>query len=103
MRQAQVEAMLTWALGNQDFMQFAALFLVSYIFLLRVPSEALPMRAGPVECHSFLVLDGDKLALILQRRKNKQGGSRLVRECWCSTSPVRRLLLLWLSLCCICA
>lgn len=91
-RQVQVEAVLTWALSNQEFAPFAALFLVSYIFLLRVPSEALPMRAGPAECHSCLDLDGDKLVLTLKRRKNKQGGSRLERGCWCSSSPVRWLL-----------
>ena len=32
--------------------------------------------------------DGDDLVLVLRRRKNKLGGSRLFRGCWCSRCPL---------------
>ena len=70
---------------------FAMLCLFSYVFLLRVPSEALPVvrccqGSGEGE-QSRLWLDGDELCLRLLRRKNKYKGSVLRRKCHCAACP----------------
>ena len=73
--------------------QFAILFLMCYVFLLRMPSEALPMVVGDGSGHelaqSVVWVDPvkEEIVLLLQRRKNKQQGSRLVRTCWCKECP----------------
>ena len=41
------------------------------------------MRFAPDSLH----IVGSDLVLVLARRKNKLRGSRLVRSCWCSSSP----------------
>jgi len=77
----------------------AMLYLVSYVFLLRVPSEALPMvmcNGGAVHGEqSCLFMEDGKLVLALKCRKNKPKGSKLVRSCWCAqdttTCPVHVL------------
>ena len=58
-------------------------------FYLRLPSEALPAVAGKGDHQSSVFMEGDTIVLVLKRRKNKPGGSRLVRTCWCSESKVR--------------
>ena len=60
----QVEQMLQWIARNQAYTKFAALFLLCYVFLLRLPSEALPARLGKGSLH----LEGDQLVLNLARR-----------------------------------
>ena len=45
----QVEDMMAYALGHQECMPLAMLFLMTYTFLLRLPSEALPAKAGPCQ------------------------------------------------------
>ena len=89
----QVEEMLAWCAGNPDqreLCSYALLFLFSYSFLLRGPSEALPAVVsghGHVACtSSMLSIEGDQLVLILKRRKNKPEGSRLARNCSCRKS-----------------
>ena len=86
-RRERVEAMLVWAEKNPEYLKYAHLMLFAYVFLLRVPSEALPVVAakneGQVSSQSVITLAGDELVLVLQRRKNKPNGSRLVRTCWC--------------------
>ena len=77
----------------------AMLFLVTYTFLLRLPSEALPIARGCVGMahneQSWLYMDDGLLCLKLARRKNKPEGSLLKRACWCSacrlTCPVHVL------------
>ncbi len=67
----------------------AWLFLFSYVFLLRVPSEALPAitdTSKRSQSQSVVWLERGKLHLSLQRRKNKPGGSLLSRGCWCEQS-----------------
>ena len=68
------------------------LFLTAYIFLLRVPSECLPIvkidqapHPGLVLGQSTLWVEHDKVVLKLLKRKNKPEGSVLWRSCWCST------------------
>ena len=66
----------------------AELFLLAYAFLLRVPSEGLPVVAGGADQaneQAALALEGDELVLRLRRRKNRPGGSTLRRHCWCTT------------------
>ena len=94
-----VEAMLTWCRAHSDYLRFGHLFLLSYAFLLRVPSEALPVVAGRGRAidgaQAVLSRDGSDLVLVLRTRKNKRLGSRLVRGCWCrecaATCPVHVL------------
>jgi len=77
----------------------AVLYLVSYIFCLRVPSEALPMiRVGSGENHgqqSEICCKDGRVQLKLLERKNKPEGSLIQRDCWCSkckvTCPVHGL------------
>ena len=69
----------------------AMLFLASYVFLLRLPSEALPMTSlGVGSGHgeqSVIQRVGDTVCLKLRRRKNRPSGSVLSRACWCQKSP----------------
>ena len=67
----------------------AMLFLITYVFLLRLPSEALPIEIGRVpgkHQQAVLEMDDGKLVLTLLRRKNRPAGSRLERTCWCRES-----------------
>ena len=88
-RQPRVKGMLSSAVKHADAKQYADLFLVCYVFPLRMPSEALPMivkgRDTRDDAQSVVWLDVEQeLVLKLHRRKNKQFGSRLVRKCWCN-------------------
>ena len=84
-----------------DDMQWGMLFLLTYVFLLRLPSEAIPVVRGCVglshnEEHANCVyMEGELLCLKLKRRKNKPRGSLLKRACWCHdcacTCPVHVL------------
>ena len=76
------------------------LFLVSYVFLLRMPSEALPMVTvgggiGAPGEQSVIYLEDEVVHLKLAKRKNRQKGSLLKRSCWCKacrlTCPVHVL------------
>ena len=72
--------------------RMAMLWLASYLFLLRVPSEALPMIRGDSVLaqsnQSTMYLDDEgKLCLKFQRRKNRPGGSLLRRNCSCAACP----------------
>ena len=92
-RRHRIEAMLRWASAIPDAMQFAVLFLMCYVFLLRMPSEALPMIVGDGSekevAQSVVWVDPVKKEIVLKlgRRKNKEQGSRLVRTCWCKECP----------------
>ena len=67
------------------------LWLFAYVFLLRVPSEALPAHAGDEgpapSWQSGLFVRGEELCLRLRRRKNRRHGRFLTRGCWCRQSP----------------
>lgn len=76
------------------------LFLVTYVFLLRLPSEALPIVRGGIGLadngeQAVVYLENGELCLKLAKRKNKRNGSLLKRACWCSsckfTCPVHNL------------
>ena len=67
-RRQRVEQIVT-AIGEmRGLEQYAYLFLLAYAFLLRLPSEALPVKVGPCEGRATLTLVGDKLVLKLARR-----------------------------------
>jgi len=85
---------------DQAVKALAMAFLMSYIFLLRLPSECLPVRtqASPVSDSlnkAVVEVYSDRIVLRLSRRKNKEGGSVLIRKCWCAackaTCPVHAL------------
>ena len=83
--------MLRWAETEEDVTHsaMAMLFLVTYVFLLRLPSEALPIEVGRVpgkQQQAVLEMDDGKLILTLMRRKNRPAGSKLERTCWCKES-----------------
>ena len=75
-------------------------FLTAYVFMLRMPSECLPIRVSAGDrnerLHQAVISVGrNELTLRLRRRKNKEGGSLLIRKCWCNncrlTCPVHVL------------
>jgi len=81
------------ALGEREkgaVLTHARLFLLTYVFLLRLPSEALPVVAGlkgrVPDTNAALFRDGSSLVLVLKRRKNKQHGSILTRSCTCRSA-----------------
>ena len=77
--------------------------LTAYAFLLRVPSERLPISIGIGDImygqaqhrQAIVHVLEDEIVLCLKRRKNKPLGSRLCARCWCSqckdTCPVHVL------------
>ena len=81
---------------NEKDEAWLMLFLASYIFLLRLPSEALPMRTcdGTREdlkrghTKSELSMKGNTIVLRLQSRKNEPVPTLLSRGCWCATAPL---------------
>lgn len=69
----------------------AILYLTSYAFLLRVPSEGLRLAAGDVgaergESSGVMTAGDDATTLQLFKRKTKPHGSLLTRRCWCSSA-----------------
>ena len=89
-RRERIEAMLCWAELHTEYLQYAYLFLLAYVFLLRLPSEALPVVSASVEgqvtSQSVITVTETEIVLNLKRRKNKSCGSRLIRRCWCKQS-----------------
>ena len=98
LRMNDVRDLLTLADGITPWRPLAMLFLASYIFLLRVPSEGLPITVnsnGICDGHAVISFNKDELVLNLKSRKNRQHGSSLRRGCWCqkckATCPVHVL------------
>ena len=81
---SHVERLLAYCAGKDELRNYGLLFLVTYIFLLRMPSEALQIQAWSGAC--CLTVEGDSVILSLEKRKNRPGGSRLTRGCWCKQS-----------------
>ena len=93
-----VKELLTLADGIEPWRPLAMLFLTSYVFLLRVPSEGLPITAdnnGSCVGKALLSVEEDAVVLRLTSRKNRPQGSTLRRSCWCrecrETCPVHVL------------
>ena len=89
---SRVELMINWCTEKSMFESIVPVFVMAYAFMLRLPSEALPIVVGPSDDASSFFKEGDTVVLELKRRKNKPRGSRLVRKCWCNTSPVCALI-----------
>lgn len=91
-RRTRVEAILRWAADHHEFLDYARLFLFTYAFLLRLPSEGVGAVVGGDRApangqnNAAAYREGDTIIVTLQRRKNKPRGSRLVRSCWCNES-----------------
>ena len=80
--------------GHAVELKWGMLYLLAYVFMLRLPSEALPVVRGCIglannsEYSSMVYIDGEHLCLKLKRRKNKAGGSLMKRACWCGQCQV---------------
>ena len=75
--------MLIWSEDKPQYQRYALLFLFAYTFLLRLPSEALPVVRGPVDTsdtQAVIEPSDDSLVLKLKRRKNKKQ-LILLKEC----------------------
>ena len=84
--------MRTGQAGVLETSTFANLWLMTYAFLLRMPSEALPMARGDVsqpldEQSVFYLKDSNTVCLKLRCRKNRMRGSTLERTCCCAAFP----------------
>ena len=79
--------MVNLSLRKKEYQHHALLFTAAYSFLLRVPSEALPMIEGKhdniPDGQAVAYMKDGALFLKLRRRKNKPGGSTLIRHCTC--------------------
>ena len=88
----------------------ARLYILAYAFLLRVPSEGLPVIIGDSAeidapllggVHSRLCGTDDRVTLRLGKRKNLVKGSCITSYCWCAqsapTCPVHALKPLFLK------
>ena len=81
---------------TQEDEDWLMVFLVSYVFLLRLPSETLPMRTCTntrddlKEGHSKseVSFDGTTLTLRLRTRKNESAPTMMTRTCWCKDCPL---------------
>ena len=98
LRLTDINDLLTLSNGISLWLPLAMLFLTSYVFLLRVPSEGLPITVGGngvCAGQAVIYLEGDELVLQLKSRKNRPQGSTLRRGCWCrqckATCPVHVL------------
>ena len=62
---------------------------IAFYFLLRTPSEALPVRVGRdgggLDSNAFLFKEGDQLVLTLRRRKTRHMGAG-----WSGSAPATR-------------
>ena len=67
------------------------LFVASYAFLLRLPSEGLPLAVGACpegkECPVFSAAGGE-VEVWFPFRKHRQHPTKLVRACWCEACPI---------------
>ena len=107
-----VEELMKLGERRAEFKTYSLLFLFAYAFLLRLPSEALPLAVDGSDSQSVMSLEGDNLVLKLKRRlmcididgvwfspslcahrKNRPEGCKLVRGCWCSESKVTHFAL----------
>ena len=71
LRRRRVHEMLVWCRehpGHPNLDTFVVLFLLAYAFLLRVPSEAIPVTAGQDSGPCALFRDGDNIVLVLKKR-----------------------------------
>ena len=63
-----VEELMKLGERRAEFKTYSLLFLCAYAFLLRLPSEALPLAVDGSDSQSVMSLEGDNLVLKLKRR-----------------------------------
>ena len=99
-RLGMVRQLIEISSGFQNLYPTAMLFLLCYVFMLRLPSEALRIRVGSNGCLAGTPTSGvdvtsDKIIVKMGRRKNRALGSTLHRFCWCTecaqTCPIHVL------------
>ena len=78
----------------QGAMDFAALMAISRLYLLRVPSEGIPLEWDGR--HSKVEVHGTSATITLMRRKNTVLPTAMTRECCCSTSGWKLCAVHWL-------
>jgi len=86
-----VEKLMLCVEQDSKWLRVAYLFLITYVFLGRLPSETLPVvvvKDEQLGCRApcQILAKDDQLILRLKRRKNKPRGSVLIRRCWCQQS-----------------
>ena len=94
-QQDVLAGMVLQSIDKPECRHFVMLCLISYVFLLRVPSECLPVAFhdahGEVDC-TVLRLRGQVLEMWFPRRKNRNEPTVQARSCWCKqclvTCPV---------------
>ena len=63
-----VEKLVELGRTHEEFRIYSLLFLLAYVFLLRLPSEALPLAVNGTDGQSILSIVEDKVVLTLKRR-----------------------------------
>ena len=90
--------MVHLGIGRSELQDLLMVFVAAYAFLLRVPSECLPMAAHCAPAGAevpVFSLRGDEAVLYFPFRKNRLFPTEVVRSCWCCksrlTCPVHAL------------
>ena len=85
-----VGRMVSRMLVASELLELVMLCGMSYAFLLRVPSEGLPVAAhGSTNARlPVFSIRGDTAQLYLPKRKNRSSPSTLYRKCWCKKCPM---------------
>ena len=80
---------------QKDMLEVAAAMVLSRSFMLRVPSETIPLQWQGE--HSRIALLRDHASINLSRRKNSRAPVTLSRKCTCSSSPPLLCAVHWLQ------
>ena len=93
-----LQKLVTCVLVRPELRELVMLFIASYAFLLRLPSEGIPMAAhsAPEGCQAPVLSVAETcVTLWFPTRKNKLWPTKQVRACWCRrctlTCPVHVL------------
>ena len=63
-----MEDILKYCKESGQYQRFALLYLLTYTFLLRLPSEALPAIAGESAGQTSVIATADQITVVLKRR-----------------------------------
>ena len=83
-----VAQLIDMAADSPTMKSIAFVCLTAYVFLLRVPSEALPLVAHVADGSAVapvVSVGAESLEMWLPRRKNRLRPSTLRRSCWCAS------------------
>ena len=67
LHRTEVKRILEWCKVHSEYRSYGYLFLLSYIFLLRLPSEGLPAAKGNGHGAARVFIEGDTLVMALAR------------------------------------